>query len=149
MLGLLSSDSGSGQGCMVQNSTRRVFGSIVRRGNARFKSEVRRLPLLRGMQAYAWPSFIDREDDELAEAKQERRPGRPPTKTEERISQRKEAEEREFRGGFWVPELRDEESRLKVERWGGEWGGLNTLGFIRVVKAGLIKPSSFPPKANS
>lgn len=94
-------------------------------------------------------SFIDREDEELAEAKQQRRPGRPPTKTEERISQRKEAEEREFRAGFWVPELRNEDSRSKVERWAGEWGGLNTLDFVRVVKAGDIKTSSFPPKALS
>ncbi|KIW68886.1 hypothetical protein PV04_04800 [Phialophora macrospora] len=94
-------------------------------------------------------SFIDREDDELAEARQERRPGRPPTKAEERISQRKEAEEREFRAGFWVPELRTEESRSKVEKWAGEWGGLNTLDFIRIVKGGDIKPSNFPPKANS
>ncbi|KAJ9603862.1 translation machinery-associated protein 16 [Cladophialophora chaetospira] len=94
-------------------------------------------------------SFIGREDDELAEAKKQRRPGRPPTKTEERISQRKDAEDRESRGGFWVPELRDEESRLKVERWTGDWGGLNTLSFVRVVKSGPIKPSSFPPKAGS
>ncbi|OCT52877.1 Translation machinery-associated protein 16 [Cladophialophora carrionii] len=94
-------------------------------------------------------SFVDREDDELAEAKAERRPGRPPTKAEERISQRKEAEEREFRAGFWVPELRNQESRTKVERWVGEWGGLNTLDFVRVVKGGSIKPSNFPPKANS
>ncbi|KIW27838.1 uncharacterized protein PV07_07539 [Cladophialophora immunda] len=94
-------------------------------------------------------SFIDREDEELAEAKQQRRPGRPPTKQEEKISQRKEVEEREFRAGLWVPELRNEESRRKVERWAGEWGGLNTLDFVRVIKSGDIKPSSFPPKALS
>ena len=94
-------------------------------------------------------SFIDREDDDLAEARQERRPGRPPTKAEGRILQRKEVEEREFRGGLWVPELRNEESRSKVERWAGEWGGLNTLDFVRIVQAASIEPSSFPPKANS
>ncbi|OAL39680.1 hypothetical protein AYO20_01077 [Fonsecaea nubica] len=94
-------------------------------------------------------SFIDREDEELAEAKQQRRPGRPPTKLEEKITQRKETEEREFRAGLWVPELRNDESREKVERWAGEWGGLNTLDFVRVVKSGGIRPSSFPPKALS
>ncbi|EXJ73794.1 uncharacterized protein A1O5_03556 [Cladophialophora psammophila CBS 110553] len=94
-------------------------------------------------------SFIDREDEELAEAKQQRRPGRPPTKVEEKISQRKEVEDREFRAGFWIPELRNGESRSKVERWAGEWGGLNTLDFVRVIKSGDIKPSSFPPKGLS
>lgn len=94
-------------------------------------------------------SFIDREDEQLAEAKQQRRPGRPKLKAEEQITQRKDAEEREFKSGFWVPELRDDESRAKVERWAGEWGGLNTLKFIRIVKEGAVKPSSFPPKGLS
>ncbi|EHY58753.1 uncharacterized protein HMPREF1120_06756 [Exophiala dermatitidis NIH/UT8656] len=94
-------------------------------------------------------SFIDREDEQLAEARAQRRPGRPPTKLEDQITLRKDAEAREFRGGFWVPELRNEQSRAKLERWAGEWGGLNTLDFVRVVKSGTIKPSSFPPKGLS
>lgn len=85
----------------------------------------------------------------MAEAKQQRRPGRPPTKIEEQLQQRKDAEEREFRAGFWVPELRNDESRSKVERWAGEWAGLNNLAFVRVVQSGAIKPSSFPPKGMS
>ncbi|KAK4936537.1 translation machinery-associated protein 16 [Elasticomyces elasticus] len=94
-------------------------------------------------------SFIDREDEQLAEAQQQRRPGRPPSKLEEQIKLRKDSEEREFRGGLWVPELRTQESRSKLERWNGEWDGLNTLEFVRVVRNGEIKPSSFPPKGLS
>ena len=101
------------------------------------------------LRSYKYLSFIDREADELAEAREQRRPGRPPTKAEERILQRKEAEDHELRAGFWVPELRNQESRAKVERWAGAWGGLNTLDFIRVLKSGDIKPSSFPPKGLS
>jgi translation machinery-associated protein 16 len=93
--------------------------------------------------------FIDREDDQLAEAKDQRRPGRPPTKIEEQIQHRKDDEEREFRAGFWIPELRTEDARSKVERWGGDWGGLNNLEFVRIVKSGIIKPSKFPPKGLS
>ncbi|KAK6365901.1 translation machinery-associated protein 16 [Exophiala oligosperma] len=93
--------------------------------------------------------FIDRETDQLEEAKSQRRPGRPPSKIEDQIKQRKEGEEREFRGGFWVPELRTDEGRSKLERWTGDWSGLNTLDFVRVVKSGSIKPSSFPPKGLS
>lgn len=94
-------------------------------------------------------SFIDREDEQLAEAQQRRRPGRPPSKLEEQIKQRKDSDEREFRGGLWIPELRTQESRFKLEKWTGEWDGLNTLEFVRVVKNGEIKPSSFPPKGLS
>ena len=62
---------------------------------------------------------------------------------------RRENEQREYRSGFWVPELRDAESRLKLERWNGEWAALNTLTFVRIVSEGGIKPSSFPPKGLS
>ncbi|RMZ84212.1 hypothetical protein DV738_g474, partial [Chaetothyriales sp. CBS 135597] len=70
---------------------------------------------------------------------------------EERIVNRKEAEMREYRAGFWVPDLRDEQGRAKLERWAGEWSGLNTLNFVRVVKGegGAVKTSSFPPKGLS
>lgn len=94
-------------------------------------------------------SFIDREDEELDEARRQRRPGRPKLKAEEQIMQRKDPEEREFKAGFWVPELRDEESRIKLERWSGDWAGLNTLTFIRIVRDGPVKLSSFPPKGLS
>ncbi|RMZ85450.1 hypothetical protein DV737_g838, partial [Chaetothyriales sp. CBS 132003] len=93
--------------------------------------------------------FIAREDDELAEIQREKRPGRPPSKAEERILDKKDAETREYKGGFWVPDLRDEEGRGSLERWAGEWSGLNSLTFVRIVKDGAIKPSSFPPKGLS
>lgn len=94
-------------------------------------------------------SFIDREDEELAEAKAQRRPGRPASKQEDQITQRKDAEEREFRSGFWVPDLRNDDCRQKLERWAGSWAGLNTMDFVRIVKEGEIKASSFPPKGLS
>lgn len=94
-------------------------------------------------------SFIDREDEQLDEAKSQRRPGRPRTKIEEDIILRKDVEEGEYKSGFWTPDLRDDESRFKLERWAGDWGGLHTLKFIRVVRDGEIKASSFPPRGLS
>jgi translation machinery-associated protein 16 len=93
--------------------------------------------------------FIAREDEELAEAKAERRPGRPPSKVEERINDRIDQEEREYKAGFWIPDLRDQDGRDKLERWSGDWPGLGTLKFIRLTKDGTIKASSFPPKGKS
>lgn len=94
-------------------------------------------------------SFIAREDAELDEAKAERRPGRPPSKIEERITDRKDAEEREHKAGFWIPDLRNQEGREKLENWSGDWAGLNTLTFIRITKDGGLRTSSFPPKGLS
>ena len=56
---------------------------------------------------------------------------------------------REYRAGFWVPDIGDEDGRTRLERWNGEWAGLNALKFVRVVEAGGIRPSSFPPKGLS
>jgi translation machinery-associated protein 16 len=93
--------------------------------------------------------YLGREDDELAQAKEERRPGRPPSKVEERITERKNAEEREYKAGFWIVDLRTPEDRDKLERWSGDWAGLNTLKFIRITRDGFVKDSSFPPKGLS
>jgi len=81
--------------------------------------------------------------------KAQRRAGRPSSTKEDQIRQQKDAEQREFRAGFWVPDIMDEESREKLERWGGDWAGLNTLRFVRVVEGGGIKQSTFPPKGLS
>lgn len=93
--------------------------------------------------------FISREQDDLAQIKAAQRPGRPRSKAEERIQARIDAEEKEFKAGFWAPEMRNENCIEKLRRWGGEWGGLSTLTYVRVVKGSNIKPSSFPPKGLS
>jgi translation machinery-associated protein 16 len=94
-------------------------------------------------------SYIQRDDDELATLKAQRRKGRPPSADEERLTQMIDSEQREFRGGFWLPDLRDQDGRLKLERWSGDWAGMNSLKFVRVVETGAIRPSSFPPKGQS
>lgn len=93
--------------------------------------------------------FIAREQEELDELKAAHRPGRPRSKAEERLQDRIDAEEREFKAGFWMPDLRNEECLTKLGRWGGQWGGMSTMTYVRVVKGNEIKPSSFPPKGLS
>lgn len=96
-------------------------------------------------------SYISRENDALAEHKAQQRPGRPKSKGQEQIEARISSEQKEFQSGIWIPDLRDEESLDKLQRWGGQWAGLNTLKFVRVVKGppSEIKASSFPPKGLS
>lgn len=93
--------------------------------------------------------FIARDDEELAELKAAQRPGRSRSKAEDLILNRIEAEQKEHKSGFWVPELRDTDSLDKLKRWGGHWAGLNTLNFVRVHNGADIKASSFPPKGLS
>lgn len=93
--------------------------------------------------------FIGREDEELAELKAAQRPGRPRTKAEDHILGRIEAEQKEHKSGFWVPDVRNSGSLEKLQRWGGRWDGLNQLDFVRVHQDTDIKPSSFPPKGLS
>ena len=93
--------------------------------------------------------FIRREDEELAQLKSAQRPGRPRSKAEENIQTRIDIEMGQFKAGFWAPDLRDTESLEKLKRWGGQWGGMNTLNFVRVMKDGEVKPSTFPPKSLS
>jgi len=48
-----------------------------------------------------------------------------------------------------VPDIRDKASRQKLEKWNGQWAGMNTLKFVRVVKDAAVRDSSFPPKGMS
>jgi len=93
--------------------------------------------------------FIGREDEELAELQAAQRPGRPRSKAEDRILDRKDVEQKEHKSGFWMPELRDTDALKKLQRWGGQWAGMSTLKFVRVHKDADIKASSFPPKGLS
>lgn len=102
-----------------------------------------------GMHVADCSSYIARDDEELEVLKAQRRPGRPPSTQEDRLRHRVENDEAEYRSGFWIPDVRDEDVRVKLSRWSGEWSALNTLKFIRIASGGGIKPSSFPPKGLS
>ncbi|KAJ5918089.1 hypothetical protein N7454_010464 [Penicillium verhagenii] len=92
---------------------------------------------------------INRDGEELAQLKQERRKGRPPIRREEALAQRTETEEKEFKTGFWMPDLSDEEAFLKLKNWNGEWTALSSAKFVRLVIGGEKQSSSFPPKGMS
>ena len=93
--------------------------------------------------------YIHRTDEDLTEEKAQRRPGRPPSSLENQLTAQQESEEKEFKSGIWIPDIRNKALRERLERWNGDWSGLNTLKFIRVVKNGPVKDSSFPPKGLS
>ncbi|KAJ5220356.1 hypothetical protein N7468_009560 [Penicillium chermesinum] len=93
--------------------------------------------------------FINRDTEELTQLQQERRKGRPPTRREEALKQRLQTEEKEFKTGFWMPDLTEEDVLFALKRWNGQWSGLSTLKFLRLFQGGNKQASSFPPKGAS
>jgi len=93
--------------------------------------------------------FLARFDEELASIKAERRPGRPPVTREVAITQQLEADRKEYLSGLWIPDRRKEETLFPLRNWEGDWAGLNNMKFVRVMKGGEIKASSFPPTGQS
>lgn len=93
--------------------------------------------------------YINRHDAELQVLKAERRAGRPPSTRQTLLEQQKQQEEKEYESGFWLPNLQDEETLVKLESWKGDWSGLGILRFVRVETQGGVKESQFPPRGAS
>lgn len=47
-----------------------------------------------------------------------------------------------------IPDLTTEDNIARLDRWEGSWAYLCTLAWVTVTKAGLIKPTAFPPSGN-
>lgn len=93
--------------------------------------------------------YLARHDAELDLLKAERRPGRPASNRQTLLEEHKKVEEREYESGFWLPNLQDEETLLKLDKWSGDWIGLGVLRFVRVDKSSVAKESQFPPRGAS
>ncbi|KAF2144640.1 uncharacterized protein K452DRAFT_349691 [Aplosporella prunicola CBS 121167] len=94
-------------------------------------------------------SYVFRDDEELSQLKKSRRAGRPPSVRENMLRQRREAEEKEFESGFYVPDMQDEMTLARLRNWDGDWVGCNAMKFVRISKAGEKKESIWPPKGMS
>lgn len=94
-------------------------------------------------------SYLGRHDEELAELKSQRRPGRPSSTREDLLQQFMKTEYREYNGGFWIPDMQDEGNLRILRQWNGEWTALNTFKFVRLSRDGTMQSSSFPPKGLS
>ncbi|KAJ6111833.1 hypothetical protein N7523_007894 [Penicillium sp. IBT 18751x] len=93
--------------------------------------------------------YINRDEEELTQLQQERRKGRPPIRREEALTQRVETEQKEFKTGFWMPDMSDLDVLLGLKNWNRQWSGLSQLKFVRLTQAGDKQSSSFPPKSIS
>jgi translation machinery-associated protein 16 len=89
--------------------------------------------------------YVDRNSSELEEIQAARRPGRPPGLREVLLREQRDADEREFEAGYWMPDVTDPATLEAIKRWNGRWVMLNTMGFVRVTREGERRESGFPP----
>ena len=89
--------------------------------------------------------FFKQDEDELAEMKAKRRPGRPASARQDLLQAKLNLGHKEYNSGFWLPDMEDERNVERLQEWNGEWESLNNLTFIRITRAGSKAPSQFPP----
>ena len=89
--------------------------------------------------------YVDRNSSELEEIRAARRPARPPGLREVLLREQRDADEREFEAGYWMPDVTDPVTLEAIKRWNGRWVMLNTMGFVRVTREGERRESGFPP----
>ncbi|KAL2117521.1 hypothetical protein VTJ04DRAFT_7181 [Mycothermus thermophilus] len=90
--------------------------------------------------------FVHQYDEEYEEAKKARRPGRPPSTKEDLLRMKIEALEKEYRDGFYLPDLTDETNVQLLSRFEGNWSYLTNVKWVKITSTGGVKPSAFPPQ---
>ena len=93
--------------------------------------------------------YLSRNNAEIESLQAERRPGRPASNRQTLLEDLKKTEQHEYESGFWMPNLQDEVTLVKLDQWAGEWTSLAILRFVRVDKTGNAKESQFPPRGAS
>ena len=92
---------------------------------------------------------LSRHDEELEKLQSERRPGRPASNRQRLLEQQLKMDGLEYESGFWLPDLQDAQTLIKLDAWRGDYTGLALLRFVRVEKFGEVKESQFPPRGAS
>ncbi|AOA60511.1 Ribosome associating protein [Komagataella phaffii CBS 7435] len=77
-------------------------------------------------------TFIARDDQELQDLKDSRRPGRPASNKQMLLEARREQECGFYSAGWSVPDLTNEENVQRLRAWEGSFGGVTSLKFVSV-----------------
>ncbi|KAL2257256.1 hypothetical protein VTK26DRAFT_421 [Humicola hyalothermophila] len=91
--------------------------------------------------------FVHQYDEEYEAVKKTRRPGRPASTKEDLLRMKIYDLEKEYRDGFYMPDLTTEQNVAMLNRFEGSWSFLSNLAWVKVSAAGNVKPSSFPPQS--
>ena len=98
-------------------------------------------------------AYMSRHDEELSQLGSARRAGRSASSREVALRGVVQEETEELRGGFWMPDLREEGTVENLKAWDGGWSSLGRMRFVRVAddgKGGIgARESRFPPNGLS
>ena len=106
-------------------------------------------PLEKGQMHALIQGYLGRNDEELQQLQRERRSGRAKSTRQSLLEQQRATERQEYESGFWLPDLSDEETLLKLDKWPGDWSGLGILKFMRLDSNDGLHESQFPPRGAS
>ncbi|ODV93037.1 hypothetical protein PACTADRAFT_5421 [Pachysolen tannophilus NRRL Y-2460] len=81
-------------------------------------------------------AFISRDDEELIDLQNQRRPNRPASNRQLILENRKKSEIQQFTegAGFSIPDLSDVENVENLRNWNGTFGGINNVKRIYINK---------------
>lgn len=82
--------------------------------------------------------YIGRNDEELAQAERERRPGRPLSSKQQLQIEKRKHDQHVFETGFNLPDISDKQTVERLRGWNGTSGSLSSWKFTMVTS----KPSS-------
>ncbi|KYK54798.1 hypothetical protein DCS_06758 [Drechmeria coniospora] len=91
-------------------------------------------------------AFVHQYDDEYDELRKARRPGRPGSTREDLLKLKIAALETEYKNGFLIPDVMQQDSAKLIEDWEGTWANLTTMPWIKVSSSGQARPADFPSK---
>ncbi|ODV83028.1 hypothetical protein CANARDRAFT_178044 [[Candida] arabinofermentans NRRL YB-2248] len=74
-------------------------------------------------------TFINRDEDELQELKDNRRSGRPASKRQDSIELRMKSDLNLYKSGWDIPDLTDVDNVKLLRNWKGERGGITAIKF--------------------
>ncbi len=97
--------------------------------------ELTHLPDLPALHAFVQEDFLPITSERLAEAKAERRPGRPPSKEELLLQELEIKEQQEYKTGIELPDLTDPINVRILRDWDGDAQGLPLFRMIRIAGA--------------
>ena len=79
-------------------------------------------------------SYLARDDEELTELREARRPGRPLKARQQLLEEKTKHEAQLYETGIRIPDLLDKETVEKLRLWTGSSGGTTAMKFVHVAK---------------
>ncbi|KAK7681053.1 hypothetical protein QCA50_015890 [Cerrena zonata] len=79
-------------------------------------------------------SYISKDDEEIKELQDERRPGRPATARQNILEEKRKHDQHIYDTGYKLPDLSDKQTVERLRLWNGTHGGVTIMKYIHIHK---------------